>query len=259
MRRPRRWCRPAVRRRWRDAPDSSPRQWRDDVARRRPRSPRGPRRRLLPARGGGTECASRSHRLRAFLFSDVLIQVAPIEVDGAAQSVCERHRRAPSRRALELARVGVEAAYVDRLLVGWPVDVLDGSRAGDAEQDPDELPVADRAIAADVEHFAVARIARPGAKKRVGDVVYVHEVAQLGAVAVDLDRLVLDREPDEPRDEPLATVFDQLPRAVDVRQAKRARAHAEDVVVQKVVVLARGFVDAVDVRWPDEVRLGDGQ
>ena len=119
--------------------------------------------------------------------------------------------------------------------------------------------MADRAIAADVEHFPVARIARPGAKKRVGDVVYVHEVAQLGAVAVDLDRLVLDREPDEPRDEPLATVFDQLPRAVDVRQAKRARAHAEDVVVQQVVVLARGFVDAVDVRWPDEVHFGDGQ
>ena len=39
---------------------------------------------------------------------------------------------------------------------------------------------------------------------------------------VDLDRVVLYREPDEPRDKSLAIVFDQLPRAVHIGQAERA-------------------------------------
>ena len=108
-------------------------------------------------------------------------------------------------------------------------------------------------IAADVEHFAVARVRRAGPQERVRGVVHVDEVAHLRAVAEDLDLAVLDRQADEPADEALAVVLDQLARAVDVGQPQRAGAHAEDVVVEQVVVLAGRLVDAVDVGRPDQV------
>ena len=92
-----------------------------------------------------------------------------------------------------------------------------------------------------------------GPQERVGGIVDVDEVAQLRAVAEDLDLASLDREPDEPADEALAVVLDQLPRAVDVGQPQRGGAHAEDVVVEQVVVLARRLVDAVDVGGPDQM------
>ena len=114
-------------------------------------------------------------------------------------------------------------------------------------------------VAADVEDLAVARVARARPQERVRGVVDVDEVAQLRAVAVDLDRLVLDREADEPADEALAVVLDQLARAVDVRQPQRAGAHAEHVVVDEVVVLAGRLVDAVDVGRPHELALADRQ
>ena len=42
-------------------------------------------------------------------------------------------------------------------------------------------------VAADVEDFAVARVGRARAQERVGGIVHVDEVAQLRAVAEDLD------------------------------------------------------------------------
>ncbi len=123
----------------------------------------------------------------------------------------------------------------------------------------DEIAMARSARAADVEHLAVARVGRARPQERVDDVVDVDEVAHLRAVAEDLDLLSLERQPDEPADEALAVVPDQLPRAVDVGQPQRAGADAEHVVVDDVVVLAGGLVDAVDVGRPDEVRLVDRQ
>ena len=67
------------------------------------------------------------------------------------------------------------------------------------------------------------------------------------------------RQPDEPGDEALAVVLDQLARTVDVGQAQRAGAHAEHVVVHEMVVLARRLVDAVDVRRLHEVLFGHRQ
>ena len=119
--------------------------------------------------------------------------------------------------------------------------------------------MADRPIAADVEHLAVAGVAGARAKERVCRVVHVHEVAHLRAVAVNLDGLVLDGETDEPGDESLTIVLDQLPRPVDVRQPQRAGADAEHVVVDEMIVLACGLVDAVDVGRPYQVLLGDRQ
>ena len=123
----------------------------------------------------------------------------------------------------------------------------------------DELAMADRLVAADVEDPPVARVGGAGAQERGRSIVHVDEVAHLRAVAEDLDLAALDRQADEPADEALAVVPDQLTRAVDVGQAQRAGAHAEDVVVEQVVVLAGGLVDAVDVGRPDEMRLVDRQ
>src|SRR5204863_10006583 len=119
--------------------------------------------------------------------------------------------------------------------------------AGDADEQCREIAMADRPIAADVEDLAVAGVARAGAQKRVRGIVDVDEVADLRALAVDLDGAIFNREADEPGEESLPIVFDQLPRSVDVRQPERAGADAEHVVVDEVIVLAGGLVDAVDV------------
>ena len=55
-----------------------------------------------------------------------------------------------------------------------------------------QVAVADRRVAADVEHPAVADVAGAGAQERVGGVVDIDEVAQLRSVAEDLDLAALD-------------------------------------------------------------------
>ena len=67
------------------------------------------------------------------------------------------------------------------------------------------------ALPADVEELPVARIARTRAQERIRRIVHVDEIAHLRTVAVDVDRLVFDGEPDEPADEALTVVTDQLP------------------------------------------------
>ena len=119
--------------------------------------------------------------------------------------------------------------------------------------------MADRLETTNVERFAVGRVAGARTQERIHRVVDVDEVTKLRAVAEDLDFLVLEHEADEPGNETLAAVFQQLPRTVDVGQAQRGGAHAEHVVVDQMVVLARRLVDTVDVRWPHEMRLGDRQ
>ena len=56
----------------------------------------------------------------------------------------------------------------------------------------DQVAMADRLVAADVEHFAVAGVGRARPQERVGGIVDVDEVAQLRAVAEDLDLAALD-------------------------------------------------------------------
>ena len=117
----------------------------------------------------------------------------------------------------------------------------------------------DRLVAADVEDLAIARVDRARPQERVGRIVDVDEIALLGAVAVNLDDAAFDRQPDEPADEALAVVADQLPRPVDVGQPQRAGADLEHVVVDEMVVLARRLVDAVDVGRLHQVLLVDRQ
>ena len=117
--------------------------------------------------------------------------------------------------------------------------------------------MADRLVAAHVEHLAVACVAGARPEERVGGVVHVDEIAELRAVTVDVDGLILDRKPDEPADEALAIVLDELTRPVHVGQPERARAHAEHVVVDEMVVLAGRLVDPVDVGRAHEMALID--
>src|SRR5688572_7500838 len=113
----------------------------------------------------------------------------------------------------------------------------------------------DRLDAADVEYLPVRRVGRASPQERIRRIVDVDEIAQLFAAAVNLNLAVLDRLTDEPADEALAIVLEELPRPVDVGQPQRAGADAEHVVVDQVIVLAGRLVDAVDVGRPDQVRL----
>ncbi len=69
-------------------------------------------------------------------------------------------------------------------------DVLDPSGTRDLEQQRCQVAMADRLAAADVEDLAVATVVRSRTQERVRRIVHVDEVAELGAVAVDLDRVV---------------------------------------------------------------------
>ncbi len=99
----------------------------------------------------------------------------------------------------------------------------------------------------------------PGAQERVHGVVDVHEIANLRAVAENLDLAPFERETDEPADKSLTVVPDELPRPVHVGEPQRARAHVEHVVVEQVVVFARRLVDAVDVDRSHQMTFGDRQ
>src|SRR5450631_3719947 len=104
------------------------------------------------------ECAWRSRRLHRWRIVHVAGTVRAIELDGALEAVGERDGGRPAGGARELARVGVEAADVDRLFLGGPRDALDAAAAADADKPRREIPEADGLGAADVEHFAVAGV-----------------------------------------------------------------------------------------------------
>ncbi len=137
--------------------------------------------------------------------------------------------------------------------------VPDAAGAGDVDQQRHEIFVRNGLRAADVEDLAVAGVGGARPKERIRGIVDVDEIANLGAVAEDLDLVPFQRQADEPADESLAIVPDQLARTVHVGQAQRARPHLEDVVVQQVVVLAGRLVDPVDVDRAHEMIFGDRQ
>src|SRR5262245_7502848 len=182
-----------------------------------------------------------------------------IECDRLLQSVSQRNSRLPSSDMLKLGRVGVETSDVYRLLVRGPLDVLDATRTSDLQKQRRELAVAVRDIAANVEHFAVTGVVGPGSQECICGVVHKYEIAELRAVAINLDGPILDRQADEPADKTLAVVLDQLTRAVDVCESQGAGPHSKDIVVHKVIVLTGGLVDAVDIGRPHQVGLVDRQ
>ena len=109
--------------------------------------------------------------------------------------------------------------------------------AGNADEQLRQVAMRDRLEAADVQHLSIARLVRAGAQECIRGVVHA-EIAELRSVSVDLDLAILDRQADEPGDKTLSVVLQQLPRTVDVGQPEGARAHAEHVVVEQMVMLA---------------------
>ena len=129
------------------------------------------------------------------------------------------------------------------------------SPARDVEQQLDEVRERHRVLVAQVHDLAVGGVDRPGAQERVDHVVDVVEVALLQPVAEDLDLLAERGLADEPADEALAVVPDQLARAVGVGEPQRRGADPVHLVVDEVVELARDLVDAVDVHRLQQVLL----
>src|SRR5436190_4391569 len=168
----------------------------------RDRSRRPPPRDRRAAPAAETGCAAPpSRRLHQGAVPDILVKMMAVERDRPLQPFFEADGLPPAGEVHELRRVGVEAADIDRLLVRRPLDVLDPAGAGDADEQCREIAMADRPIAADVEDLAVAGVARAGAQKRVRGIVDVDEVADLRALAVDLDGAIFNREADEPGEE----------------------------------------------------------
>src|SRR5437870_2239486 len=187
-----------------------------------------------------------------------MMQVDPVERDRALEAVGQHGRRAPPQRCADSGRVGVTAPDIYRLFLRRPVDVAESTGAGRPDEQRDEVAMRDRFEPAHVERLSVARVRRSRAQKRVCRVVDVHEVAELGAVTVDLNLAVLDCKPDEPGDEALAIVLHRLSWTVYVREPQRTGTDAKDVVVDEVVILACGLVDAVHVGRSHEMILGLG-
>src|SRR5512134_2367092 len=143
------------------------------------------------------------------------MHVQAIEGDCARESLAKTDLGRPADGPTELRRVRVEAPDVDPFFLGRPFDEPHRPRSGDLDEERDELPVADRLVAADVEDLAVAGVGGARPQERRGCIVYVDEIAKLRFIAEDLDVAVLDGQTDEPADEALAVVADELTRPVD--------------------------------------------
>ena len=105
--------------------------------------------------------------------------------------------------------------------------------------------MANRFIAANVEDIAVTGIVSAYAQKGVGSIIP--------------KRRLLDGLPDEPPDETLTIMRNQLSWAIDVREAQRHRLQTICAAVSLVVLLACRLVDAVHVDRLDRVIFGHGK
>src|SRR4051794_6071510 len=110
-----------------------------------------------------------------------------VELDGSSEAVAQPRHRTPADGTLEQRRVGVEIADVDHLLLRRPFDQAEAAAARYGQQQLDQVEMRDRLGAANVERQAVASVAGAGPEKCIRGVVDIDEVAQLAAVAVDLD------------------------------------------------------------------------
>src|SRR5678815_2293938 len=149
---------------------------------------------------------------------DVLIEVRSIVVERSLQPIGERRRGTPTKRRRDLGRIGEKVTNVDRLLLRWPGYAARASTLRDSNHELHEIAMSNGFETTDVEHVAVHHVAGARPEKRVHRIVDVDEIAKLRPVAVDLNFPVLEYETDEPTDEPLATVLDQLARAIHVRE-----------------------------------------
>ena len=111
----------------------------------------------------------------------------------------------------------------------------------------------------EVQDLPVRGVHRPRPQEGVHHVVHVVEVALLAPVAEDLDLLAERGLADEPADEALPVVPDELAGAVGVGEPQRGGADPVHLVVDEVVELAGDLVDPVHVHRLQEVLLVDRQ
>src|SRR6185503_13207966 len=250
------------------------RAWSEAASSRSKASPSGPRMNQPESRTRATAasisgrkaatCALRSPKGTAVMSgtprSKVMPGVLAVVIDGAAEPVPQRHLGLPAERLPDLGRIRVEVSDVDLLAVGGEGhEAIGAASSRQLDQHLRDVDEGDGGLAAEVEDLAVRRLHRARPQQRVHHVVHVVEVALLLAVPEELDLLAAHRLPDEPADESLAVVLDELARSVGVGEAQRGAADAVHGVVDEVVELAGDLVDAVDVRGVEQMGLVHGQ
>src|SRR5687767_4177533 len=134
------------------------------------------------------------------LVRDVLTEMRAVERHRPAQAVAEADGRRPARRPLESGRVRIEGSDVDAPLLIGPFNVFERSGARDVDQQGGEVAMSDGLTAADVENLAVARVAGARPEERVRRVINVDKIADLRAVAENLNLAPFDGLADEPAD-----------------------------------------------------------
>ncbi len=189
----------------------------------------------------------------------VVAHVFAIIRQGPRQAFTKGHLRRPAGGPLEPAGIGIKTADINRLLICRPFDESVSAASGELHQNLDEVAVGHVLVAAHVERVAVAGVGRARTQERIDGVVDVDEIADLRSVAEHLELSIFEDETNEPGEKALSIVPNQLTRAVDVRQTQRARADAEHVVVDEVIVLTGRLVDSVHIGGAYEMLLGHRQ
>src|SRR3989338_3576574 len=149
--------------------------------------------------------------------------VGPVIHEGPRETLGQGDLGLPPERLADLRVIGIVAADVNRLLSRRKRDAHPAPTPMEADEELRQLPQAHRRIAADIVHLAVGDLARGGQEHGLDDVVDIAEVALLGAVPIDRERLAVKQPSDPPSEERLTGVLDPHARPIDVRQPEDAR------------------------------------
>src|SRR5581483_5964095 len=139
------------------------------------------------------------------------------ETEARLDPHAERGPRLPAREARDLPVIGVVVADVDRLSLAREGDEAEGPAAVDLHQELRQVLQADRRSGAQIQHLPERAVVRRRQQERVDAVLDVVEVAQLRAVAEDLDLVSEDEVPEPDAEERLPRIPDAHPGAVRVR------------------------------------------
>ena len=155
----------------------------------------------------------------------------PVEVHSCAQSVRQTGTRLPAYQSPNLADIRVEIAGFLRLALAREGRVLPAAAAGDINHRIRKLDEIGRLINADVQHLADGFGFQRAHHDRFNCVVDIQEVAQDSAIAENLDRLVINRQPHKPVNHAIARVLHLGARTVGVGQPQQDRRDAMYVIV----------------------------
>lgn len=185
--------------------------------------------------------------------------VLPVIVETALQAFAQTDLRRPAERRADGPVVAVVVADVDGLALRREGHQLEAAGQVKAGQHGSEICQANHFAAAEVVHLAVAIVAKRRQQQGIDTVVDIVEVAQLLAVAEDLDGLAFDQLADPDAEESLPGVLDAHAGTVGVGQTQGAGTDAIHLAVEGVIRLAGNLVDAIDVDRMDRVLFIDRQ